>query len=96
MAEPDARFGERAAAVLRVPAGAAAPTLEGLRAHLGAAGLARQKWPEAVYAVDELPRTASGKVQKVVLRRQLREGRLAARTEQPPRAEEEDHDGTPR
>ena len=96
VAEPDARFGERAAAVLRAPAGAAAPTLEGLRAHLGAAGLARQKWPEAVYAVDELPRTASGKVQKVVLRRQLREGRLAARTEQPPRAEEEDHDGTPR
>ncbi len=42
---------------------------------LGAAGLARQKWPEAVYQVDELPRTPSGKVQKFVLRQQLREGR---------------------
>jgi acyl-CoA synthetase len=43
---------------------------------LGEAGLARQKWPEAVYQVDEFPRTPSGKVQKFVLRQLVRDGRL--------------------
>ena len=51
-----------------------------MRAHLAAAGLARQKWPEELRAVDELPRTASGKVQKFVLRE-----RLAGRTVSPVR-----------
>jgi acyl-CoA synthetase (AMP-forming)/AMP-acid ligase II len=44
-----------------------------VRTHLGAAGLARQKWPEELIVVDDFPRTPSGKVQKFVLRRQLRE-----------------------
>jgi len=37
--------------------------------------LARQKWPEELRVVDDLPRTASGKVQKFVLREQLRGGK---------------------
>ena len=37
-------------------------------------GLARQKWPEELRIVDDFPRTASGKVRKVDLRRQLRAG----------------------
>ena len=41
---------------------------------LADAGLAKQKWPESVYAVAEFPRTASGKVQKFKLRQQLRDG----------------------
>ena len=45
-----------------------------IRAYLERAGLARQKWPEHVRAVDEFPRTASGKVQKFVLRQQLHAG----------------------
>ncbi len=45
-----------------------------MRAHLAAAGLARQKWPEELRVVDELPRTPSGKVQKFVLREKLRGG----------------------
>ncbi|MFN2536797.1 MAG: AMP-binding protein, partial [Mycobacteriales bacterium] len=76
VAAPDERFGERAAAVLRLREGRAVPTLDELRAHLEAAGLARQKWPESVHVVDELPRTPSGKVQKFRLRQQLREGTL--------------------
>ena len=44
--------------------------------HLDAAGLARQKWPESIHVVDELPRTPSGKVQKFVLRNALRDGAL--------------------
>ena len=78
VAEPDTRLGEHAAAVLRVRDGMAPPTMEQVRAHLAGAGLTQQKWPEALYAVDELPRTPSGKVQKFVLRRQLREGTLPA------------------
>jgi acyl-CoA synthetase (AMP-forming)/AMP-acid ligase II len=56
--------------------GAAAPTIDGLRAHLGDAGLAKQKWPESIHVVADLPRTASGKVQKFRLRQQLRDGSL--------------------
>ena len=38
------------------------------------AGLTRQKWPEEIRIVDELPRTPSGKIQKFVLRQRLRDG----------------------
>jgi non-ribosomal peptide synthetase component E (peptide arylation enzyme) len=56
--------------------GKSAPTLEDVRAHLAAAGLAKQKWPESLYEVAEFPRTPSGKIQKFRLRQQLREGTL--------------------
>jgi acyl-CoA synthetase (AMP-forming)/AMP-acid ligase II len=77
VAAPDNRLGEHAAAVLRMRPGheAGIPTLDAIRAHLERAGLARQKWPEEVHAVDEFPRTASGKVQKFVLRKSLAEAR---------------------
>jgi acyl-CoA synthetase (AMP-forming)/AMP-acid ligase II len=68
VAAPDARLGEHAAAVLRMRTGNPVPTLDQLRAHLEQAGLARQKWPEEIHAVDDFPRTASGKVQKYLLR----------------------------
>jgi acyl-CoA synthetase (AMP-forming)/AMP-acid ligase II len=74
VAAPDARFGEHAAAIVTVRDEAKAPTLDDVRAHLHSAGLARPKWPESLYVVDNLPRTASGKVQKYRLREQLREG----------------------
>jgi acyl-CoA synthetase (AMP-forming)/AMP-acid ligase II len=77
VAAPDDRLGEHAAAFVRVDADAAPPTLDDLRSHLRDAGLARQKWPESLYVVTELPRTPSGKVQKFVLRQGLREGRYA-------------------
>jgi acyl-CoA synthetase len=76
VAAPDERFGEHAAAVMRLREGMAVPTLEEVRDHLAAAGLARQKWPESIHAVAEFPRTPSGKVQKFRLRQQLREGGL--------------------
>ena len=52
--------------------GASAPDLAAVRAALEQAGLARQKWPELVRAVDDFPRTPSGKIQKFVLRERLR------------------------
>jgi acyl-CoA synthetase (AMP-forming)/AMP-acid ligase II len=71
VAAPDPRLGEHACAFVRPRPGATVPTLDEVRAHLEAAGLARQKWPEEVRPVEEFPRTASGKVQKFVLRQSL-------------------------
>jgi acyl-CoA synthetase len=76
VAAPDEKFGERAAAVMRLRDGAKLPTLDEVRRHLQAAGLARQKWPELLYAVQDFPRTPSGKIQKFVLRADLRAGHL--------------------
>jgi acyl-CoA synthetase len=73
---PDERLGEHAAAVLLVREGMALPSLDDIRAHLTAVGLARQKWPESLYQVTEFPRTPSGKIQKFLLRQQVRDGRL--------------------
>jgi acyl-CoA synthetase (AMP-forming)/AMP-acid ligase II len=78
VAEPDARLGEHAAAVVSVREGMTAPTLEAVRGYLADAGLARQKWPESVHEVRDFPRTPSGKIQKFRLRQQLREGWAAA------------------
>jgi acyl-CoA synthetase len=64
VATPDDRLGERAAAILRLREGATAPSIEEVRAHLAERGLAKQKWPEFLYPVVDLPRTPSGKVQK--------------------------------
>jgi acyl-CoA synthetase len=72
VAAPDARLGEVGCAFFRMQPGCSAPTLDDIRAALARAGLAKQKWPEHVRAVDEFPRTASGKVQKFVLRQRLK------------------------
>ena len=76
VAAPDDRFGERAAAVFRLVEGADAPDLDSVRTHLAAAGLAKQKWPELLLRVDDLPRTPSGKIQKFRLRQSLKDGSL--------------------
>ncbi|WP_106402578.1 AMP-binding protein [Actinocorallia populi] len=73
VAAPDARLGEHAAAVVRLRPGHAMFSLEEMRAHLEGVGLARQKWPEELREVADFPRTASGKVQKFVLRRSLQD-----------------------
>ncbi len=72
VAAPDPRLGEHVCAFLRMAPASEFPTISAVRATLERAGLARQKWPEELHAVDEFPRTASGKVQKFVLRDGLR------------------------
>ena len=69
VAAPDARLGEHACAFIR----GAALTLGDVQAAMAEAGLAKQKWPEDVRLLDDFPRTASGKVQKFVLRKRLQE-----------------------
>ena len=76
VAAPDERLGEHAAAVVRMTADSPAPSLDDVRRHLADAGLAKQKWPEALYVVTAFPRTPSGKIQKFKVRQQLRMGEL--------------------
>lgn len=67
---PDERYGERVAAFVVLRPGATLG-LDEVREQFAAAGLARQKTPERLVITEELPRTASGKVQKYALREQL-------------------------
>ena len=78
VAAPDPRLGERTAAVLRLGPNADMPTLDEVRAHFEAAGVARQKWPEELHEADDFPRTASGKVQKFRVRQQVSENTITA------------------
>jgi non-ribosomal peptide synthetase component E (peptide arylation enzyme) len=70
VAGPDPVMGEEVCAFV-ITSGDRKPTLEDLRAHLVAQGLARFKLPTRLELRDELPRTASGKVQKARLRAEL-------------------------
>lgn len=67
VAAPDERMGEVVRACLVLSPGTAM-TLEDIRAHFASAGIARQKTPERLSIIDELPRNASGKVLKHKLR----------------------------
>jgi acyl-CoA synthetase (AMP-forming)/AMP-acid ligase II len=72
VAAPDARLGEHACAVVRLAAGVTSLDLPTITRHLADVGLARQKWPEELHIVADFPRTASGKIRKIDLRRELR------------------------
>lgn len=71
VAMPDERLGERACAFL-VTTGEAID-LAGVQAHLDELDVAKYKWPERVEVIDELPRTAVGKVAKAALRDRVRD-----------------------
>jgi len=72
VAGPDPKFGERVVALLRLKPGESMPTLAQVREHFAAAGIARQKWPEELHEAGDFPRTPSGKVQKYLVRQQVR------------------------
>jgi carnitine-CoA ligase len=67
--KPDPVLGERVVAFV-VPGEDGPPDIEALRSHV-ADHLAHFKVPEAVYLIDELPRTATGKIIKKSLRERL-------------------------
>lgn len=58
---PDSRLGERIAALV-VPAGGQEPDLASIVRFVAAEGLAKNRWPEFLYLVDEIPHTAVGKL----------------------------------
>jgi cyclohexanecarboxylate-CoA ligase len=67
VATPDPVLGERVCAII-VPEPGQTITLAEITEWLCAARFAKQKLPERLIVLDELPRTASGKVQKFKLR----------------------------
>lgn len=68
---PDPRLGERACAFVCLHPGQALD-LAGMTAFLEAQQMARQYFPERLEVVADLPRTASGKIQKYQLRERAR------------------------
>jgi cyclohexanecarboxylate-CoA ligase len=72
VATPDSVLGERVCAVV-VPASGQTITLADLTEWLSAARFAKQKLPERLIVLDELPRTPAGKVQKFKLRELAKE-----------------------
>jgi acyl-CoA synthetase (AMP-forming)/AMP-acid ligase II len=72
VAYPDERLGEKACAVV-VPKPGETPTLEDVTTYLRGRDIATQKLPEKLLLVDELPMTATGKVQKFLLRDKARQ-----------------------
>ncbi len=79
VAMPDPRLGERACAFV---VGTDVPDLAAVREYLNELGVARQYWPERIETIDVLPRNASGKIQKFLLR-ELAAG-LTSSTEKEP------------
>jgi len=67
VAMPDARLGERACAFVSVKTGQSFD-FNALTAWLAQAGMSRTYWPERLEIVPDMPRTASGKIQKFELR----------------------------
>jgi cyclohexanecarboxylate-CoA ligase len=67
---PDDRLGERACAFVVTKPGQTFD-MDMLTRHMQASQTAKQYWPERLIVCDELPKTASGKIQKFKLREQL-------------------------
>src|SRR5262249_55881624 len=72
---PDAASGERVCACVVTRPGADVLTLAGVRTFMEGRGVMRQKIPEQIEFVDELPRNATGKVRKDQLRARFGAGR---------------------
>lgn len=71
VAMPDKLYGEKVCVYVELHPGQVI-TMEDVREHFSSAGLAKQKTPERLEVLLELPRNASGKVKKFELRAQVR------------------------
>ena len=69
--EPDERLQERPCLFVVLKPGVQGMTVEDVQAFLTDKGVAKPYWPERVEVLAELPRTASGKIQKFRLRESL-------------------------
>ena len=69
---PDARLGERICAFVVLSQGDRLELAE-VQQWMAAADISKQKWPERVEVVGQLPMTTSGKIQKFLLRQMIAE-----------------------
>ena len=72
VAMPSPTTGEKGCAFI-IPRPGKSIDLAEIKRYLDGTGLARQKFPEHLVLVDDLPRVPSGKVQKDILRKRARE-----------------------
>lgn len=82
VAMPDRRLGERACAFV-VLAPDSELDFESMQKHLDSHEVSKHYWPERLELVDHLPRNATGKVQKFVLRERARGFRTRTEEELP-------------
>ncbi|QTJ67310.1 AMP-binding protein [Rhodococcus sp. ZPP] len=68
---PDERLGEKVCCYVVPKDGHEPPTVDALRTYLTDRGVAIQKTPERVIAASSLPMTATGKIQKHLLRKKV-------------------------
>ncbi|MEX2616206.1 MAG: AMP-binding protein [Alphaproteobacteria bacterium] len=74
VAMPDDRLGERACAFVTLKPDAKGLTFEEMVAYLTDKNMAKNYFPERLEVIDEMPRTASGKIQKFQLRERVARG----------------------
>jgi non-ribosomal peptide synthetase component E (peptide arylation enzyme) len=72
---PDPRYGERVWAFLETRDRRAVSLAE-VQEHFSRLGVARQKTPEALVALEALPRTLAGKVSKRTLKQMVQDGEI--------------------
>lgn len=72
MAMPHSRLGETCCAFVTLKTGTTF-NAEAMQNILKSSGLAKQKFPERLEIVDNLPYTAAGKIRKNILRDQINE-----------------------
>jgi len=65
---PDERLGERGYAFVTLKPGADPVDMNAVQDWMAKSGAAKQYWPERVEVIEAMPRTASGKIQKFILR----------------------------
>jgi cyclohexanecarboxylate-CoA ligase len=70
VALPDATIGSERVCAVVVPR-EAPPTLAELREHLRKEGMAVAYWPDRLELIEEMPKTATGKIRKNQLRERL-------------------------
>lgn len=75
---PDPVLGERACAILVPEEGVSVSPID-IVSHLEAHQFAKQKFPEFLAVTSDLPKTASGKIQKFRLKRALSQGEIDCR-----------------
>ncbi|MGO4888381.1 class I adenylate-forming enzyme family protein [Anaerobacillus sp. MEB173] len=74
---PDERLGERIAACIILKDSMKTLSLEDVTTFLSTKGVSKKHWPEAIKVVESFPMTASGKIQRFVLRKQARELKMS-------------------
>ena len=71
IAKPDERLGERIAAIAILHDPSETLTLEEVVSYVAEKGINKKHWPEVIKTVDSFPMTASGKIQRFMIKQQL-------------------------